>query len=198
MLLFFCLFIVFFIFFIGFYLQFGVLLKLGLIFFGGGVKGLVYIGVFKVLEEYGIFLDYIIGMSMGSIVGGFYFIGYMFDELEQFVIFLNWNRYFNDSYVCNYLFIDECFKVDCYQFFFVLEDGKLKIFRGLIGGKKIFMFFIGFIVCVYNQQFFDEFYWFFCCVVIDFEIGEVYVFFEGLFCKGICVSMLILLVFDLF
>lgn len=52
---------------------------MGVVFSGGGVKGMVYIGVLKVIEEVGIFIDYVVGISMGFIIGGFYFIGYIFE-----------------------------------------------------------------------------------------------------------------------
>ncbi|MEL7425110.1 MAG: patatin-like phospholipase family protein, partial [Bacteroidota bacterium] len=111
--------------------------KLGLTLSGGGAKGLAHIGVLKVLEENGIYPDYVTGTSMGSIVGGLYAIGYTPAELEELATTTNWNNYFNDSYSRNYLPIDERSKADRYQLSFALEDGKLVIPRGLIGGRKI-------------------------------------------------------------
>ena len=43
--------------------------KVGLVLSGGGAKGVAHIGVLKVLEEADIPIDYIVGTSMGSIVG---------------------------------------------------------------------------------------------------------------------------------
>ena len=43
---------------------------------GGGAKGVAHIGALKVIEEAGIPIDYIVGTSMGSIIGGLYSIGY--------------------------------------------------------------------------------------------------------------------------
>lgn len=180
----------------GSYSQSGAPPKLGLTLSGGGAKGLAHIGVLKVLEENGIFPDYITGTSMGSIVGGLYSIGYTPDELEQLATSLNWNRYFNDSYARNYLPIDERSKADRYQLSFALEDGKLKIPRGLIGGKKILTLFTGLTACVHNQQSFDEFYRPFRCVATDLETGEAYVFSEGPLRKGIRASMSIPSAFD--
>ncbi|ANQ47451.1 hypothetical protein MY04_0068 [Flammeovirga sp. MY04] len=57
----------------------------GLVLSGGGAKGIAHITVIKVLEEYGIPIDYITGTSMGAIVGGFYAAGYTTDELEMFI-----------------------------------------------------------------------------------------------------------------
>ena len=46
--------------------------KLGLVLSGGGAKGYAHIGVIKALEEAEIVPDYIIGTSMGAIVGALY------------------------------------------------------------------------------------------------------------------------------
>ena len=56
--------------------------KIGLVLGGGGAKGAAEVGVLKVLEEAGIKPDYIVGTSIGSIVGGLYAAGYSAAELE--------------------------------------------------------------------------------------------------------------------
>lgn len=56
--------------------------KIGLVLGGGGAKGAAEVGVLKVLEEKGIRPDYIVGTSIGSIVGGLYAAGYTAAELE--------------------------------------------------------------------------------------------------------------------
>jgi len=50
--------------------------KLGLVLSGGGAHGIAHLGVIKVMEEAGLRPDYITGVSMGSIIGGMYAIGY--------------------------------------------------------------------------------------------------------------------------
>ncbi len=55
--------------------------KLGLALSGGGAKGMAHIGVIKVMEEAGLKPDYITGVSMGSIVGGLYAMGYSPDSI---------------------------------------------------------------------------------------------------------------------
>jgi NTE family protein len=56
--------------------------KIGLVLGGGGAKGAAEVGVLKVLEEVGVKHDYIVGTSIGSIVGGLYAAGYTATELE--------------------------------------------------------------------------------------------------------------------
>lgn len=50
--------------------------KLGLVLGGGGSRGIAHVGVLEVLHREGIPIDFIVGTSMGSIVGALYALGY--------------------------------------------------------------------------------------------------------------------------
>jgi len=63
---------------------------IGLALSGGGAHGIAHIGVIKVMEEAGLRPDYITGVSMGSIIGGLYAIGYSSDSLRKILKSLNW------------------------------------------------------------------------------------------------------------
>ena len=43
--------------------------KVGVVLSGGGAKGMAHIGALKVIEDAGIPIDYIVGTSMGAIIG---------------------------------------------------------------------------------------------------------------------------------
>ena len=60
--------------------------KVGLVLSGGGAKGCAHIGVLKALEENEIPIDYVVGTSMGAIVGSLYAIGYTPTEIENLII----------------------------------------------------------------------------------------------------------------
>jgi NTE family protein len=60
--------------------------KVGLVLSGGGAKGLAHVGVLKQLEANHIPIDYIIGTSMGAIIGAMYSAGYSPAEIEQIVL----------------------------------------------------------------------------------------------------------------
>jgi NTE family protein len=67
--------------------------KVGLVLSGGAAKGLAHVGVLKALEENGIPIDYIVGTSMGGIVGGCYAAGMSPDQIEQMMLskeFIGW------------------------------------------------------------------------------------------------------------
>ena len=63
---------------------------------GGGAKGVAHIGALKVIEEAGIPIDYIVGTSMGSIIGGLYSIGYTPCQLDSMVNHQNWSFLLSD------------------------------------------------------------------------------------------------------
>lgn len=58
---------------------------------GGSVRGLAHIGFLEVLEENNIKVDYIIGTSMGALVGGVYAAGKL-KELKEKMLKLSKNR----------------------------------------------------------------------------------------------------------
>ena len=67
--------------------------KVGLVLAGGGARGASFIGVLKCLEELDIPIDYVVGSSMGSIVGGIYALGYSPDEMAEIISSLQWKKY---------------------------------------------------------------------------------------------------------
>jgi NTE family protein len=64
--------------------------SIGLVLSGGGAHGIAHIGVLKVMEEAGLRPDYITGVSMGSIIGGMYALGYSADSLQKIFKSINW------------------------------------------------------------------------------------------------------------
>ena len=81
--------------------------KVAVVLSGGGAKGLAHLSVLKELEENHIPIDYIVGTSMGAVIGGFYAAGYSPQEIEDIVLskdFQNWvngqvGDYYNYHYV---------------------------------------------------------------------------------------------------
>ena len=71
--------------------------KVGLVLSGGGAKGMSHIGALKVIEELGIPIDYVVGTSIGSIIGGIYALGYTADELDSLVRAQDWNLLMKDQ-----------------------------------------------------------------------------------------------------
>ena len=78
--------------------------KVALVLSGGGAKGLAHVGVLKLLEENEIPIDYIVGTSMGGVIGGFYAAGYSANEIEQLVLHRDFQQWVNGELGENYQF----------------------------------------------------------------------------------------------
>lgn len=69
--------------------------KVALVLSGGGARGIAHIGVIKQLEQANIKIDYIVGTSIGAIIGGLYAAGYTTDELEKIFMDKDWTEIFS-------------------------------------------------------------------------------------------------------
>lgn len=71
--------------------------KIALVLEGGGAKGFAHVGVLKVLEEHRVPVDFVVGTSMGSIVGAAYSSGRTIAEMEQVLSETDWDGLFNET-----------------------------------------------------------------------------------------------------
>lgn len=78
--------------------------KVGLVFSGGGAKGLAHIGTLKALEENNIPIDYITGTSMGAIVGAMYAAGYSPAQIEKIALSSDFQDWVSGRYQSDYSF----------------------------------------------------------------------------------------------
>ena len=96
--------------------------KFALVLGGGAAKGFAHIGVIKVLEQYNLKPDLIVGTSMGAIIGGAYAKGMESEKMEEFAKSINSNKVLDVS-----LF-------NMVKEGFIVKGKKLeKIARGLLG-----------------------------------------------------------------
>lgn len=71
--------------------------KVAVVLSGGGAKGAAHAGVLKVIEEAGIPIDYIVGTSIGALVGGMYASGYNADQIDSIMSHQNWKTLLTDT-----------------------------------------------------------------------------------------------------
>jgi len=112
--------------------------KVGLVLSGGGAKGAAHIGVLKVLEANKIPIDYIVGTSIGSYIGGWYALGYTPDQIQEIMFNTNWDKGYSDFISReNLLYADKQLR-DKYNLTFRLgfSDGRLKMPSGLLLGQS--------------------------------------------------------------
>lgn len=69
--------------------------KIALVLSGGGARGVSQIGVLRELENSKIKIDYIVGTSIGAIIGGLYSSGYSVDQIENIIKTANWDDIFS-------------------------------------------------------------------------------------------------------
>jgi NTE family protein len=72
--------------------------KIALVLSGGGARGGAHVGVLKALEEYKIPIDFIVGTSMGSYMGGLYAIGKTPQEVEEMLLTTDWHKYIRTDF----------------------------------------------------------------------------------------------------
>jgi NTE family protein len=65
--------------------------KIGLVLSGGGARGIAHIGVLEWFEENHIPVDYVVGTSMGGIVGGIYATGKTPAEMLKIIEEIDWD-----------------------------------------------------------------------------------------------------------
>ncbi len=66
--------------------------KLGLVLEGGGALGLAHIGVITWMEEHHIPVSYVVGTSMGGLVGGIYATGRSPAEVRELINGIDWDQ----------------------------------------------------------------------------------------------------------
>jgi len=64
---------------------------IALVLSGGGARGIAQIGAIRALERQGIAPDFVVGTSMGAIVGGLYCAGYTTNELDSIMSTIDWD-----------------------------------------------------------------------------------------------------------
>lgn len=163
--------------------------KIGLVLGGGGAKGAAEVGVLKVLEEAGIKPDYIVGTSIGSIVGGLYAAGYSAAELETMFQTQEWLSLLTDR---SSTFASEPYKtVDgvTYIFGFPILDRDAKGV-GLMKGYTI-EHMLDSMACAKGCTDFKSLKIPFSCVAADIRSGKEVILHEGRLARAMRASMAI-------
>lgn len=111
--------------------------KLGLALSGGGALGMAHVGVLKVMEEAGLRPDYITGVSMGSIVGAFYSLGYSADTMQVLFRTADWGLILSNNVPENKVIFTEKKYFNNSILALPVLSKKVKLPSGLINGQQI-------------------------------------------------------------
>ena len=71
--------------------------KVALVLCGGGAKGAAHIGAIRRLEELHITPDFVVGTSMGALIGGLYSMGYTSKQLDSLISGADWTYLLSDN-----------------------------------------------------------------------------------------------------
>jgi NTE family protein len=111
--------------------------EIGLVLSGGGAHGIAHLGIIKVMEEAGLRPDYITGVSMGSIIGGMYSLGYTADSLYKILKEINWSLILANKIPENKVIFLEKGNFDNSILALPLSYNKVHIPSGLINGQQV-------------------------------------------------------------
>ena len=171
------------------HLPFGLIKKIpyekptvALVLSGGGARAISHIGVLQAIEEMEIPVDYIVGTSMGSVIGGLYSVGYSVKEIDSIMCSVNWNNLFSSNSLSRKnLFIDQKITEDKAILTFRLDGFKLVLPKSINSGYKIsnLLTLLTLNAPINNFNSFDNLLYNFRAVSTDLVTGEKIVLNKG-------------------
>ena len=166
--------------------------KVGLVLSGGGAKGMAHIGAIKIIEEAGIPIDYVVGTSMGSIIGGLYSIGYTPEQMDSMVRKQDWTFLLSDQILRKDMNMQERETDEKYVISVPFSKSAIQdLTGGLIKGQNISNLFSELTLGYHDSLNFNKLPIPFACVSENIVKGEEYVFHEGVLSTAMRASMAI-------
>ena len=164
--------------------------KVAVVLSGGGAKGTAHIGALKVIEEAGIPIDYVVGTSMGAIVGGLYSIGYTPQQLDSMVNAQNWKFLLSDAPNPKDVLLDDRLKSERYVLSipFSLKSANISD-AGIIKGRNLARLFSTLTGGYQDSVNFNRLPIPFACVSENLVDGSEVVFHEGILATAMRSSM---------
>ena len=166
--------------------------KVGLVLSGGGAKGMAHIGVLKIIEEVGIPVDYVVGTSMGSIIGGLYAIGYTPEQMDSMVRHQDWSFLLSDRILRKDMNMMEREADEKYVISVPFSKTAIQnVTGGLIKGQNIANLFSELTLGYHDSINFSKLPIPYACVSENIVKGEEYVFHDGVLSTAMRASMAI-------
>lgn len=164
--------------------------KVAVVLSGGGAKGMAHIGALKVIEKAGIPVDYVVGTSMGAIVGGLYSIGYTPEQLDSLVNIQDWKFLLSDAPNPKDVLLDDRLQSERYVFSipFTLRAAKVRD-AGIIKGTNLARLFSALTDAYPDSVNFNRLPIPFACVSENLVNGNEVVFHQGILATAMRSSM---------
>ncbi len=164
--------------------------KIGVALGGGGARGAAHIGVLQVLKEMNVPIDYVVGTSMGSIVGALYAVGIQPEEIETIVVGVDWDDLFSDRPERTQRIYRR--KQDDSAAFIPVEWGwknRIVLSSGVVAGQKLSFAFRSPALYLSGHHGFDNLAYPFRAVTTDLQTGKMFVPDQGNLLKAVRASM---------
>jgi len=163
--------------------------RVALVLSGGGAKGAAHLGVIRALEEAHVPIDYIVGTSMGAVVGGLYAMGYTTEELETLFRTTDWDLLMSDRAPRKELSPTQRERQEIYVLSVPLAKAKRPELNGLVRGRNLGNMLAQLTVGYHDSISFDSLRIPFACVATNLATGEEEVLRSGTLSTAIRASM---------
>ena len=153
--------------------------KIGLALSGGGAKGMAHVGVLRALEEHNVKIDYISGTSMGAVVGSMYALGYSVNQIEQYLLAVNWDALLNNELSRKHLSVLDRESSEKYLLSFDVLGDKIKAPDAFNKGQYMLKELSFLTFPAHGDTIFSNFPIPFLCITADLISGEEVVLEHG-------------------
>lgn len=170
--------------------------KVALVLSGGGAKGVAHIPLLQTLDSLGIVPDLIVGTSMGSLVGGFYAMGYSGDSIAEITLNIDWDKLLGGKTLLKDVGVEEKGEFGRYLLTLDIENGKPKTSSAIINDQYLREFFAKLTYPAYTIDKFDDLPIAYRAVTTDIVNGEEIVLKDGSLALAMRASMSIPSVFQ--
>ena len=168
-----------------------------LVLSGGGAKGIAHIEVIKELDKRGIHPDYVIGTSIGALIGAFYASGYSGEDLERLITENDLPELFKHLYTRSGSYIMEGGTETPVSNILSIDFSKNDVgsANGIIDDQYVASFFRSNLVNVLDVRNFDDLSIPYRAIGTDLETGEEIIYSQGSLYDAMRGSMAIPIVF---
>jgi NTE family protein len=169
----------------------------GLVLAGGGARGAAHVGVIEVLEELRVPVDFIVGTSMGAIVGGMYASGMSPETMRTQLQRTDWEEAFDDDPPRRDIWYRQKQDDDLPLFKpeYGFGPGGFKTPMGVVAGQKLNFLLSSLLLHQAATKHFDDLPIPFRATAVDLELGELVVLEDGDLATAIRASMAFPVVF---
>lgn len=165
--------------------------KIALVLSGGGARGFAHVGVLRALEEAQVPVDFIVGTSMGAIIGGLYASGMRPDELDRELKAVDWGGIFDRREPRQLL--SQRRKEEDFAFSPMLQmgfrDGEFRLPTGAVSTRSLEMLLRRYTLLARDLKDFDGLPTPFRALATDMETGQPVVISQGDLAAALRASM---------